>query len=66
MALENERWVARLDDPRYRAFLAGLFRLSLTDDHDPTKSVKESKSSFESKASRYLSYPVRNRADFTL
>lgn len=32
IAVDNERQLARLTDPRYRAFLAGLFRMALTED----------------------------------
>ena len=35
VALENEQHLARLADPRYRAFLAGLFRISLSAEDDP-------------------------------
>lgn len=31
-AVESERWRERLSDPKYRAFLVGLYRLRLTDD----------------------------------
>lgn len=41
MALENERWVARLSDPRYRVFLAGLFRMSSALPPPPRTSVDD-------------------------
>jgi hypothetical protein len=39
IVLENEQYLARLADPEYRAFLAGLFRMALSaEDDDPTAS----------------------------
>jgi hypothetical protein len=59
IAVENEQRLIRLADPRYRAFLAELFRMSLTADHDPALAIPSKRARKEERHVQARNYADR-------